>query len=294
MSILNAKPLIVNPAVEGSLGDMAGISACYFDAPLADLHPAIMEASTLKKGDVVNITHRKDATTPIVYVTTFGIVQNDWTIKEISGGTPPPAIKWGEITGNIADQTDLETELAKIGVNKTAISANKANITTNITDIATNKANITTNITDIATNKAKITTNTTDIATNKGNIADNLAVLKNLPHTCIFTADCGTLASPSGTIPVTDVYGLKVTGVKTSAAGVATCVFTFATPLPANTKYAVSCSLASDTVAHAELMKTVTAVVTVKGVDKFTVIIQDSATTPTTADIVVDILAIYK
>lgn len=87
--------------------------------------------------------------------------------------------QWGQITGTLSTQTDLQSALdAKASASD--VSTNTSNISTNTSNISANTSNIATNTSNIATNTSNIATNTSNIATNATNISTNATDIDTL------------------------------------------------------------------------------------------------------------------
>ena len=85
--------------------------------------------------------------------------------------------QWGQITGTLSTQTDLQSALdakassSDVSTNTSNISTNTSNISTNTSNIATNTSDIATNTSNISTQGVAISNNASDISTNTSNIA---------------------------------------------------------------------------------------------------------------------------
>ena len=105
-------------------------------------------------------------------------------------GLEDVAAVWGQVTGTLSNQSDLQD----------ALDANASGVATNSSNIATNATGIATNVTDIATNATDIATNATAITTERDRATAAEALLAPIAD-ATFT---GTTTIPSADITTAD------------------------------------------------------------------------------------------
>ena len=144
--------------------------------------------------------------------------------------------KIGTISGSVdTNTTNIATNTAKIGTVSGTADTNTTNIATNTAKIGTVSGTADTNTTNIATNTAKIgtvsgtaATNTTNIATNTTNIATNTAKIGTVSG----TADTNTTNIATNTAKIGTVSGTaatNTTNIATNTAKIGTVSGTAAT-----------------------------------------------------------------
>ena len=107
-----------------------------------------------------------------------GITDDDLIL--IPGSDPDLTIDWGDITGDINNQTDLINVL-DTKADQSDLDITNSNVATNTSDITSNRTDIDTNTGDISNNtlviyqqiQITLSSNRTDIDTNTGDIATN-------------------------------------------------------------------------------------------------------------------------
>jgi hypothetical protein len=136
-------------------------------------------------GSVGNLQQVTDVNaTTTRFITLSNTVTSLQTSGNIVVGTNVHAVEYfgdGRHLTNVALETDLISNVSRIGVLETDLYSNSTRIGTVITDLSSNAGRITTVETDLASNAGRITTVETDLASNAGRITNlqNSTIISN-------------------------------------------------------------------------------------------------------------------